>query len=172
MSVIQKVNVVDVLGPRVCALTQQFLCVAGIYVGNESPVNVLLSSKLLNEQLFTITGPLHAYQVVLARVAGNIHPLCFAATGRHDTNTHSGVSFTDFRVRKLFKRRVQLVGVIDHGKHRRAFGIELPVGNVLPVRAPAETVTQEEFFLIHPVESTVDDGVATVVGQLANAEVV
>ncbi len=109
---------------------------------------------------------------MLTRITWNIHPLSFTAAGWHNANAHGCVGFTHFRVRKFFKRRVQLVGVINHGEYRRTLCVQLPISNVLAIGAPAETVTQEEFLFIHPVKGAVYNGFVTVTGQGINCKAV
>lgn len=60
------------------------------------------------------------------------------------------------------------IHIIDDVEHPRSFCVALPVGDILSVRAPSETVAAGEFFFIHPVECTVHDRLAPVMGQLSD----
>src|SRR5258708_32045727 len=42
--------------------------------------------------------------------------------------------------------------------------VKLPERDLLPIRAPAKTVVQVQFFLIHPVGAAIDDKIGAVVG--------
>ena len=53
--------------------------------------------------------------------------------------------------------RVERVGVVDQQEVAHAARVELPVGDALAVRAPAEPVAHAQLFLVHPVERAVDD---------------
>ena len=47
-------------------------------------------------------------------------------------------------------------------KELRSFRIALPIGDMLSVRAPAETIPATELLLIYPIESSVDNRIASV----------
>ena len=53
----------------------------------------------------------------------------------------------DFRINGIY--------IIDDIKPSRTLGIALPIGYVLPVGTPAETVAAVEFFFVYPVECSV-----------------
>ena len=54
------------------------------------------------------------------------------------------------------------VYIINNVEHSRSFRIALPIGDMLSVRAPAETIPATELLLIYPIESSVDNRIASV----------
>ena len=64
--------------------------------------------------------------------------------------------------------RIDGIYIVDDVEHARPFRIALPIGDVLSVRTPAETVAAGELFFIHPVECPVHDRIASVVCQLCD----
>ncbi len=105
---------------------------------------------------------------MVARVAFERQPARDAAPGAHDPDPHRGVHGTRLRIREGGEGRVQRIGVVNQVKPVHAFGVELPVSDPVSVRAPAETVAQEELLLIHPVGRSVDQRLRAVRGELGD----
>jgi hypothetical protein len=55
------------------------------------------------------------------------------------------------------RERVQRIGVVDEQEVTHTVRVELPVGDALAVRAPAEAVAHAQLFFVSPVERSVDD---------------
>ena len=84
---------------------------------------------------------------------------------RHDADANEGILGSRLRVRYLLERGINAgsrvrnasfysVGcssVIDEGKILDVTRIELPVGNSLAVRTPAESVPKKELLFINPI---------------------
>src|SRR5271157_3165778 len=120
---------------------------------------------MFENQRVGISSPFHARNVVLVRIAGDLHPLCFPADGRHDTDANGGILCSGLRVGNLSDcginaeprirdaslDSVRRSRVIDQGEVLDLARIKLPVGNALAVWAPAKSVAYVELFFVDPV---------------------
>ncbi|MCG3120704.1 MAG: hypothetical protein ALAOOOJD_03532 [bacterium] len=113
---------------------------------------------MLQDDFFRVGGPFHARDVIVARVAGDVNPARFTATRADHTDAAGGIRGADLRILHGNDERIKRVGVVDQQKIAHARGIQLPISNRLAVGTPAPTITQIEFFLIHPIERAVNDG--------------
>ena len=139
---------------------------AGVGIRQHDAHGVLVPVELLENDLVGVAGPFHERDVVIARVAGDFQPARLSAGGRDDADPAGGVGFADLGILDRVDAGIKRVGVVDQGKLANARGIELPVGDRLSVRAPAEAVAQAELFLVDPVERAVDQVGRVRVGQL------
>ena len=117
---------------------------------------VLVPIELLENELVAVAGPFQIGDVIVAGVAGHVDPARLAAAGGDDTDPARGVLLADLGILDVGDPRIEGVGVVDQRKLGNARGIQLPVGDRLSVRAPAESVAQAELFLVDPVERAVD----------------
>ena len=129
-------------------------------------VGILLTVHLLDEEFVALRDEIHAWDVVVARISRDVYPCRRSAVGTDITHLDGGVCRSCLRVRETLYGRIERIDVVDDVEPSGAFGIALPVGNVLAVGTPSESVAAVELLLIHPVERTVDDEVATVGSEL------
>src|SRR6266550_9525989 len=130
---------------------------ASLAITKHDHVRVLQAVELLNDNFIGVCGPLHAGQIVVAWVAGNIEPACGAPGGAYHTNACGRISLTCFWIRKRSDLWIESSCVVDELHLFHAFGIKLPVGDLFAVRTPAPAVAAKEFLFIDPVESAIDN---------------
>ena len=112
--------------------------------------------------------PVHAEQIILPRIARNLHPLRLSAGDADDSHAHRRILGARLRVGKLHQFRIERFRVVDDGVLLDAAFIQLPERDVLSVRRPAERIAQIEFLFVHPVGSPVDQGLRTIRSQGAD----
>ncbi len=156
---------------RVVLLRQDRADLAGPGVAQHHEVRVLEPVELLEDDLVGARGPVHAGQVVLARVAGNVEPLRRSARRAHDADARGGVPLAGLRVGERRDLRIEPGGLVDEAELLDARGVELPVGDPLAVGAPLPAVAAEELLLVDPVERPVDEEPRPVVGEPLGAAV-
>ena len=127
-------------------------------------VTVLQAVQLLDRER-VLVDPRQAGDVVLAWIAGHLHPRGGAAVGIDHTDAHRAVARPCLRVRNARERRVQRIGGVDQRERLDAGAVELPVGDGAAVRTPAERIADAEFLLVHPIGRAVDRRLAAVSGQ-------
>ena len=130
-------------------------------------VRVLRTVHLLDEQFVASGDKLHTGNVVVSRIAGNLYPGCRSPGCRKIAHFDCRVRAACLRIREMQDGRVDGIHIIDDVEHPRSFCVALPVGDILSVRTPSETVAAGEFFFIHPVECTVHDRLAPVMGPVS-----
>ena len=141
----------------------------GLTDGNDpDAVGILLAVHLLDKQFVAFGNEVHAGDVVVARVAGDIHPSRRASGSRDIADLHGRVGRARLRIGEMQDSRVEGIYIINNIEDACAFRVALPISDVFPIRTPAETVAASELFLIDPVESTIDNPCRTVVGKLRN----
>ena len=177
-SVLQPVRLVLDVQPRRVALHHDLANRAGARVGEQHPVRVLEAVHALQQQLAR-ARPLHAREVVVARVAGQGQPHRLAAGRRHHAGAHRRVGGARLRVLHGDREGVERVRVVDQQEVAHAGHVELPVRDPGPVRGPAERVAQPELLLVDPVGgavharrgSVVREPCASAVGEPLHVEV-
>src|ERR1041384_4737414 len=157
--------------PRFVFLSQDRTRFAGGCVGKKHDVCVLAAIELLDHDFVGAGGPLHPRQIVVSRITGNIDPPRWTTVRVHNANTSGGVCLTGLRIWECCCNWIKRGGVVDQRHLLRAFGVELPVRDLFAVGTPAETVTTEELFLVHPVECAVDDVLRAVSRQLCDLRI-
>ena len=126
-------------------------------------VGVLEAIQLLEKDATGIGGPLHARDVVVARIGVRIEPTRRPTRGIDDTDLTGGVGLPDLGISEIGELRIKAVGIVDQREFTHAGGIKLPIGDILAVRTPPQAIAQSEFFFIHPIGGAVD-GVRAAVG--------
>src|SRR6185369_17720303 len=144
---------------------------AGRGVGEKHGVCVLTTIKLLNHDFAGARGPVHARQIVVSRITGNIDPASWTTVRVYDADASGRVRLTGLRIRKSCRHWIKLGGVVDERHLLHAFRVELPVRDLFAVGPPAETVTAEELFFVNPIEGAVDDVLRAVVRELCDLRV-
>ena len=118
--------------------------------------------------------PLEVVDVMLARIARGLHPANVATGGVHHADAAGRVEFARLGVGDALNVRVQAVGVVHQGHFADAFGVQLPEGDGLAIRAPSEAVLHGELLFVDPIERAVDEVFVGRVGEggdLAGAQV-
>ena len=142
--------------------------------GHEHAVGVLQAVQLLEQQAVGAGDPLEVVDVMLARIARGLHPANVATGGVHHADAAGRVEFARLGVGDALNVRVQAVGVVHQGHFADAFGVQLPEGNGLAIRAPSEAVLHGELLFVDPIERAVDEVFVGRVGEggdLAGAQV-
>ncbi len=153
------------LDPRLRFVTKRDRHAAGWYVSDQEIIPVLQPIELLNGDGLGI-HPVESGEICVSRVAWRLQP-ARASSGRgNDADPHRRVRGADFRIRITRRGGIQVRGVIDERVDAHAGRVELPVRNRLSVRTPLETVTQREFFLVHPVRRAIDRRVGSIAREL------
>ena len=114
--------------------------------------------------------PPHLGDVEVSRVALGLEPGGGAAAGGDDPDPARRVGGPHLGIGQRRQLGVDGIGVVDEveGPHSRR--VELPVGDVAAVGAPAETVAEAELLLVDPVGCAVDDVLAVIGGQPCHLE--
>src|SRR5688500_4484296 len=89
--------------PRIIFFDEHRAHFAGTNIAQHERVRILSAVELLSDHLVGISGPFHARQVVVARIARNFHPLRRAAIGVHDADARRGVHLAGFRIWKRLR---------------------------------------------------------------------
>jgi len=126
-------------------------------VRQQDEIRVLATIQLLQHKTLGIRRPRESGEIVLARIAGHVQPACFATRRGDHTHAASRVLLSDFGVSERGQAGIQRVGVVDQREFRDAAGVELPVGDPGPVRAPGKAVPQVQFLLVDPIKRAIDD---------------
>src|ERR1700722_454043 len=109
---------------------------------------------MLDGEVVRICSPIHAGDVIVARVAGDLHPASRAARDVHNTHPHGGIRGAGNWVRDIDDRRIAAetgIGkpsddfawrtkVVNQAKNLHASRVKLPIGDVTAIRAPAKAV--------------------------------
>ena len=164
--VLQPLNIVVRVQPCSIGVGKDVLRCGTADAGDPDFVRVLRTVHLLDEQLVASGDKLHTGNIVVPRITGNLDPGCCSPGYWKIAHFDRRVRAAGFRIREMQDGRVDGIHIIDDVEHTRSFRVALPVGDILSVRAPSETVAAGEFFFIHPVECTVHDRLAPVIGQL------
>ena len=133
-------------------------------VSEHDNVGVLQAVKLLDDDLIRTRGPFHSRQIVVARVAGNVEPERLAAGSANDPYLRRGIHLAGLGIRKRSDHWIESARIIHQVKLFDAFGIELPISDLLAVRAPAKTVATKQLFFVNPIKGAVDDVTRAVIG--------
>ena len=160
--------------PGLVGVDEQWSDFARGRFGHEHAVGVLQSVQLLEQQAASAGNPLEVVDVMLARIARGLHPADVATGGVHHADAAGGVQFAGLGVGDALNLRVQAVGVVHQGHFTDAFGVQLPEGNGLAIRAPSEAVLHGELLFVDPIERAVDEVLVGRVGEggdLAGAQV-
>src|SRR5260370_34669077 len=99
---------------------------------------------------------------MVAGTARNIHPARLAAIHAHDTHSYSGVCGTNEWIRESPHGGIRGGPGIYKGKITDTGGIELPVGNGLPIGAPVKPIADIELFLRGPGGRFIDSTCRTI----------
>ena len=166
--VLQPLDIVVRVQPCCICVGEDILRCRATDAGDPYFVRVLRTVHLLDEQFVASGDKLHTGNVVVSRIAGNLYPGCRSPGCRKIAHFDCRVRAACLRIREMQDGRVDGIHIIDDVEHSRSFCVALPVGDILSVRAPSETVAAGEFFFIHPVECTVHDRLAPVMGQLSD----
>ena len=164
--VLQPLDIVVRVQPCSIGVGEDILRCSAADTGDPDFVRILRTVHLLDEQLVASGYKFHAGNVVVARITGNLDPGSRSSGCWKIAHFDRRVRTAGFRIREMQDCRVDGIHVIDDVEHSRSFRVALPVGDILSVRAPAETVAAGKFFFIHPVERTVHDRQVPVMGQL------
>ena len=151
--------------PGGIGLGEDVLPLRGVGADNPDTVGVLGAVHLLDEELVALGDELHAGDVVLARVAGQLYPGGGTSAGRNRTDADGGVGGAGLGVGEALDGGVEGVDVVDDGEPAGALRVALPVGDALSVGTPAEAVAAVELLLIDPVEGAVDAVGPSISGQ-------
>ena len=114
--------------------------------------------------------PPHLGDVEIPRFALGFEPCGGAAAGGDDPDAARRVGGPHLRIGERRELGVDGIGVVNEveGSHSRR--VELPVGDVAAVGAPAETVAEVELLLVDPVGGAVDDVLTVIGGQTGHLE--
>ena len=134
-------------------------------------VRILWTVHLLDKQIIAFRYKIHSHDIILTRITGQINPCSLSTGSCYVSHLNRRVRSSGLRIRETKDFRIKRIDIVDNVKPSGAFRIALPVGYVLAVGTPAETVTAGKFFFIHPVECTVHNRIASVAGQLYNLPV-
>ena len=126
---------------------------------------------MLEEDAGGVGRPLHARDVMVARVGVGLDPTGRPARGGDDADAAGGVDLADLGVRDGRDFRVAARGEVHQREVLHPGGVELPVGEVPAVGAPAQAVAQAELLLVDPVGRAVDALRAAVGGQGGDGQV-
>jgi len=159
------------LHPSVVAIGEEDFGRAGDGVAGDDLVGVLEAIQLLEKDAPGIGGPLHARDVMIARIGIRVEPTRRPTRGIDDADLAGGVGLPDLGICEVGELGVEVVGIVDQREFAHAGGVELPIGDVPAVRAPPQAIAQAEFFFVHPIGGAVD-GVRTAIGgQRSDAQV-
>ena len=125
-------------------------------VAQHHVIRVLQSVHSLDDDLVRIARPLHPGDVVVPQVPRNLAPGGRSTGAGHHAHPGRGIGAAGLGVLDRDRVRVDGIGVVDHEEVTHALGVELPVGDRSPIRAPPEPVPGEELLFVHPVERSVD----------------
>ena len=122
----------------------------------------------------TVLASIHSSrdEIVVPRVAWRLHPAGVSAGGADHSNPHRGIHRSGLGIRVAGDDRIQRVRVVDQRKDADAGRVELPVRDAPAIRAPAETIADAQFFLVHPVGRAVDRRLRPVARELSDRPVV
>ena len=134
-------------------------------------IGVLGTVEVLDDVLVGSGCPLHAGDVVFARIPLQIRPDGFAPVRWDDAHPGGGQGLTDLRIGDAGEGGVERVGVVDQQELLHTAGVELPIGDVLAIGAPTEAVPDSEFLFVSPVEVAVDEGRASSPGESGDVAV-
>ena len=151
--------------PRLVLVVEHPAHLTGLRVAEPDVVGVLQAVELLEDDLAGGVDPLHARHVGVARIAGQSQETDRAAGRIDDADPHGRVLRAGLRVGDPRDGGIERVGVVDQGEHLDPARIEMPEGDRLAVRAPAEPVAQIELLFVDPVRGPVDDRGRAVRGQ-------
>src|SRR5262249_42743814 len=158
LAALQPVKVIVDLQPRLVALNQDRLHLPGRAVSKQDLVRILEAVELLQHDPARIVCPVHAGDVVVARVAGHLHPnedIARLRLGTDDADTAGRVGPADLGIFETLDLLVQAIRLVDEEVIVHAARVELPEGDELAIRAPAKAVVQPELLLVDPVEHAV-----------------
>ncbi len=161
----------DDVDPRLRFVAEHALHRAGLDVGGQEVVAVLLAIELLDRDGVRI-DPADAREIGVARIALGLDPRRRAALGADHADARRRVRRAGLRIRNLRDHRIQRVGVVDQREDADAGAVELPVDDRLAVGTEAEAVANAELLLVDPVRRAVDDRFRSVGRQLRDLAVV
>ena len=164
--VLQPLDIVVRVQPCCICVGEDILRCRATDAGDPYFVRVLRTVHLLDKQFVASGDKLHTGNVVVSRIAGNLYPGCRSPGCRKIAHFDRRVRAACLRIREMQDGWVDGIHIIDDVEHPRSFCVALPVGDILSVRAPSETVAAGEFLLINPVESAVHDLLVTIVSKL------
>ena len=127
-------------------------------------VGILFPVQLLDEQFIAFRDKIHAGDVIVAGISGDIDPGSCSSFSRDVSYFYGRIGSTGFRIGKMLDGWIDGVYIIDNIEYTCPFRVALPVGYVLTVRTPAETVAAAEFFFIYPVERAVYNCLTSIAG--------
>ena len=168
LAVFQKNNIiVELLRDIVFVFfIQQPLGFTGERISQQQLQFVLVAVEAVNTELLR-TRPLDAGNVNILFIA-QVDPHRFAVAQAVHINMHLRVGFSHFGVFEGNVLRIELIVVVRHCKLLHLAFIKAIKGNVLSIRRPEKGFGEGEFFLVHPVGSTIDDLIVlTILGDLA-----
>src|SRR5437899_7758358 len=88
---LEPAEVIHDVDPRAVAIDEDRLHGAGARVTEVKCERILKSVEVLEHDVVRLTGPVHARDVVVPRVARDRQPPRFPAAGTHDAHTRRGV---------------------------------------------------------------------------------
>src|SRR5262249_15772013 len=148
LTVVQPLQVVVNVHPGLVLLGQERPYLARARMGEDDLVGVLDAVHLLQDDLTGVAAsPVHARDVGLAWVAGNVEPGHIAGrawlrprgiTYPHHADATGGVGSTRFGILEALELLGQATNVVDEVIVVHTARVELPEGNRGAVRAPAE----------------------------------
>src|ERR1041384_5525548 len=146
--------------------TPIWLCSA---IAEHNQIGVLQTIELLQRDFIGVRGPVHPGEVVIAWVAGHFEPRRRSTLRAYNSDSRSRILLTSLWILNRYDPWIKRICVVDQIKVTYAGRIELPVCNVISVRAPTPAIAQVQLFLIYPVKCSVDDRARTVYGQSSDA---
>src|SRR4030095_5614275 len=148
--------------PRIIFLSQHWMNLPGSRIAQHDHIRILQTVELLNDYFIGVSGPLHARKIVVTRVSRNIEPTRRTSGRRNHTDAGGRVSFPGLWIREGCGYRIERRCVVDERHLVHAFRVQLPVSNLLAVRAPTKTVAAEQLFFVYPIKCSIDDVTGTV----------
>jgi len=149
------------INPRFVSFNEDFVCLLGCRIPSQNAIAVLQSIELLQNKLrrkfFLLWSPLNAGHVVFSRVASQLNPASFTCRNISDSNPARRILLPRLGIGKRYQLRISIGRVVDHCHYRHARCVELPVRDLAAIGAPAKSVSNVEFFFVHPVGRAVDD---------------
>ena len=170
-SAVDPVKLVHDLDPRVIAVGEEDPRGARRGIGGDHVVRVLETVELLEEDVGGVGRPLHARDVMVARVRVGLDPAGRPARGRDDADADGGVDLADLGVRDGRDLRVAARREVHEREVLHPGGVELPVSEVPAIGAPTQAVAQAELLLVDPVGRAVDAVRTAVARQRRDAQV-
>ncbi len=157
---VEPVLEVDRVQPRLIPLREHRAHGTRSGVAQHHAVGVLHTVQVLDRHGIGPPRPPHAGDVVVARVGIHGEPRRLSPVRRHDAHPRGRLRGAGLGVLDRYGVGVQRIGRVDEQEVAHARRVQLPKRETRPVRAPPEPVgavpgSEEELFLVHPVEPPV-----------------